>query len=99
MCDTVQGVTDTFTATSRFQPVIGIKIYACNNNTDCYTDVASMRKTAIMSLNISDPTKVDPPESYKITVSFSFGSTEFHVVAKDNQTGQEVQTDVVFIAD
>ena len=41
----------------------------------------------------------DPPESYTITVSFSFGSTEFRVVAKDDQTGQEVQTNVVFIAD
>lgn len=99
MICTLQEVTHTFVATTRFQSGIHIKIYACSNNTDCYTTDASMRQTAIMRLNIDDPTKVDPPESYKFTVKFSFGSTEFRVVAKDDQTGQEVQTDVVFIAD
>ena len=99
MICTLQEVTHTFVATTRFQSGIHIKIYACSNNTDSYTTDASMRQTAIMRLNIDDPTKVDPPESYKFTVKFSFGSTEFRVVAKDDQTGQEVQTDVVFIAD
>lgn len=57
-----------------------------------------MRQIATMMLTITDPTKVDPPEDYKIKVSFSFGSTEFHVAAKDPHTGEEIETDVVFIA-
>ena len=96
MVCTLQEVTHTFCAGTRFQSGIRVRIYACSNNTDCYTTDATMRQTAIMTLNIDDPTKVDPPESYKYTVKFSFGSTEFRVV---DQTGQEVQTDVVFIAD
>lgn len=76
-----------------------LRIFACSNNNDCYTTASSMRKTAVMRLVIKDPTQVDCPEKYSITVSFSFGSTEFHVVAKDDQTGEEVETDVVFISD
>ena len=92
-------VLHTFEASSRFQSRIKIEIYACSNNNDCYTTDASMRQTAIMRLNIQDRTKVDPPQDYRFSVKFSFGTTEFHVVAKDNQTGEEVETDVVFIAD
>ncbi|KAL3145611.1 hypothetical protein ABBQ32_003157 [Trebouxia sp. C0010 RCD-2024] len=97
-----QVVEHTFTATgkpdSRFQSMVPVRIYACSNNTDSCTTDASMRQIATMMLTITDPTKVDPPEDYKIKVSFSFGSAEFHVVAKDPYTGEEIETDVVFIA-
>ena len=57
-----------------------------------------MRRIATLVLPITDFTKVDPPANYKLDVSFSFGSTEFHVVAKDRQTGREIAADVTFIA-
>lgn len=88
----------TFRATARFQACLTINIYACRNNSDCYITDPSMRKIATLRLTVTDPLKVDPPEDYKINVSFSFGSTEFHVVAKDEQTGLEIETDVTFIA-
>ena len=77
---------------------MALAIYACPNNNATYTTDKTMRQVARLTLTIKDPTKVDPPERYKVTTSFSFGSSEFHVVAKDEQTGEEVDTDVVFIA-
>lgn len=93
-----QVVEHTFTPLGRHDSSIGINIHACSNNDDMYTTDKSMRQIATLELPIKDPTAVDPPEEYNIDVSFSFGSTEFHVVAKDRQTGQEIEADVVFIA-
>lgn len=76
-----------------------ISIYACNNNRDLYTDASAMRKLATLQLTISDPSRVDPPRQYGILVSFSFGATELEVHAYDQQTREEVQTSVVFVAE
>ena len=89
---------DTFTPSVQFPSTIWVSIHACSNNNDSYTTDESMRQIATLRLPILDPTRVDCPEDYIINVSFSFGSTEFHVVAKDQQTGQEIETDVAFIA-
>jgi len=85
--------------TARFQSSVEIAIYACNNNADTRTDASAMRKVATMVLDIEDPTKVDPPRWYKIAVRFTFGASEFQASARDEQTGKEVKTSVVFIAD
>ena len=74
-------------------------IYACNDNADTYTDANAMRKIASMVLDIEDPTKVDPPRRYRFAVSFTFGASEFQASARYEQTGREVKTSVVFIAD
>lgn len=92
-------MTHSFKAISRFQTGFSIRVFACNNNNDCHTTDKSMRQVALMRFIIKDPAKVNLHEDYTLTISFSFGSTEFHVVAKDDQTGEEVKTDVVFIAD
>ena len=76
-----------------------IDIYACNNNRDRYTDAPAMRKLAQLTLPISDPSKVDPPRNYNMLVKFSFGATEMEVTAYDEQTKEEVETSMVFIAD
>lgn len=74
-------------------------IYACNNNRDHYTDATAMRKLATLQLTISDPSRVDPPREYAVLVSFSFGAAELQVHAYDQQTREEVQTSVVFVAE
>ncbi len=85
--------------TARFQSCVAMAIYACNNNADTYTDANAMRKVATIVLDIEDPTKVDPPRWYELAVSFTFGASEFQASARDEQTGKEVKTSVVFIAD
>ena len=50
-------------------------------------------------MTIKDPSKVDPPSKYRIVVTFKFGAAEFQAVARDDQTGEEVKTSVVLIAD
>lgn len=58
-----------------------------------------MRKLAKMSVVIKDPTMVDPPDQYSLNVSFTFGDAELRAYAVDEQTGEEAETSVVFIAD
>ncbi len=85
--------------TARFRSTVEMVIYLCNNNADTYTNASAMRKVATMVLDIEDPFNVDPPRWYKLAVSFTFGASEFQASARDEQTGKEVKTSVVFIAD
>ena len=94
----LQEVEHRFAAIRRCQRQVDIDIYACNNNRDCYTDAPAMRKLAELTMPISDPSKVDPPRSYSMLVKFSFGANEMEVTAYDEQTKEEVETSVVFIA-
>ena len=95
----LQVVKHEFHLSKQFQEGVSLKVFACSNNKDAFTTDASMRQVATLELTIKDPSRVISPEDYGIAVSFSFGCTEFRVVGKDQQTGEEVKTDVVFMAD
>ena len=95
----VQIVKQSFTLGAKHQAAAGIQVYACSNSNDTYTTASTMRKIGILHLVIKDPTKVERPRDYSLTVGFSFGASEFKAVARDDQTGEEVQTNIVFIAD
>ena len=58
-----------------------------------------MRHVASLQVTFDDPALVDPPEEYKVRVSFSFGTTELRVTAVDEQTGWAAHTEVVLVAD
>lgn len=91
--------TSTFVATVKHQKAVVIKIFTSTDNTDRYVDAATMRELGQVTLNITDPSKVIAPEAYRFTVNFMFGGSELTLTAVDDQTKQQVQTRVVFVAE
>lgn len=88
-----------FVAVHKHQAAVSFNFYACSNNSDRYVDAATMKKVGAIILDIADPTKVIDPDAYKFTVNFRLGGSELTATAMDNQTKQEVQTTVIFVAE
>ena len=95
----VQIVSASFSPTARCQSRVTFQIYACPNNNQRYTDAAGMRSLARMTVHIDDPAAVDPPDLYKLTLTFKLGGTEIQAFAMDDQTGKMARTSVVFVSD
>ena len=95
----VQVVNFPFVPTARFQTAVVFEIFACKNNIDSYTEADSMNKLAKMTVEIKNPSLVDPPSSYRLIVVFTFGAVELQAYAIDKQTGAKAETSVVFISD
>jgi hypothetical protein len=88
-----------YVAVKKHQASVDFNLYACSNNSDRYTDADAMKKVGSVRLYIADPSKVTDPDAYKFTVSFRLGGSELTVTAVDKQTGEEVQTSVIFVAE
>ncbi|DBB00576.1 TPA: hypothetical protein ACH3X3_002274 [Trebouxia sp. C0006] len=88
-----------YVAVKKHQASVDFNLYACSNNSDRYTDADAMKKVGSVRLYIADPSKVTDPDAFKFTVSFRLGGSELTVTAVDKQTGEEVQTSVIFVAE
>lgn len=58
-----------------------------------------MKMLGEVKITIQDPSVVVDPATYTFTVSFTFGATELQITAVDDQTHQQAQTTVAFVAD
>ncbi len=88
-----------YVAGKKHQAAMDFNLYACLNNSDRYVDADAMKKVGLVRLHIADPKKVTDPDAYKFTVNFRLGGSELTVTAVDKQTGEEVQTSVIFVAE
>ncbi len=88
-----------YVALRKHQAAVEFNLYACSNNSDRYIDADAMKKVGSVTLHIADPRKVTDPDAYKFTVKFRLGGSELTVTAVDKQTGEEVQTSVIFVAE
>ena len=88
-----------YVATTKHQAAVEFNLNACSNNSDRYVDADAMQKIGSVRLLVADPSKVTDPGAYKFTVSFRLGGSELTVTAVDKQTGEEVQTSVIFVAE
>ena len=95
----VQIVSASYFPTAKRQTQVSFEIYACPNNNERYTDAAGMRLLACMTVHIDNPAAVDPPDLYRLTLTFKLGGTEIKAFAVDDQTGKVARTDVVFMSD
>lgn len=88
-----------YVAASKHQKAVEFNLYACSNSSDRYVDADAMKKVGSVTLHIADPSKVTDPDMYKLTVNFLLGGSELTVTATDNQTGEEVKTSIMFVAE
>lgn len=88
-----------FVAVYKHQAAVNFNLYACSNNSDRYVDAAAMKKVGSVTLDIADPKKVTDPDAYNFTVNFRLGGSELTATAINDQTKQEVQTTVIFVAE
>ncbi len=88
-----------YVAVKKHQTAVDFNLYACSNSSDRYIDADAMKKVGSVTLHIADPSKVTDPDAYKFTVNFRLGGSELTVTAIDKQTGKEVQTSVIFVAE
>ena len=57
-----------------------------------------MQHLGKICIKIDDPSCVTDPDTYGLSVSFTFGASQLMVSGIDNQTNRQAQTTVTFTA-
>lgn len=58
-----------------------------------------MKRLGEVVITVDHPGRVEDPEKYTFTVSFTLGSVELKITAIDDQTQRKAETTVAFTAD